>query len=118
MRHAVSTLESVLDEALGCHGGVRPLEQGEGDSFVAAFDRASDALGCAVSIQRSVPEPLRLRIGVHTGEVEVRDDAHYVGSTINRTARLRGLGHGGQTLVSGATAAVAGDDLPHGGDTA
>ena len=47
-----------------------------------------------------------LRIGVHTGEIQLRDEGNYAGPTINRTARLRDLGHGGQTLLSGATEAM------------
>jgi hypothetical protein len=49
---------------------------------------------------------------VHTGEVQLRDDANYAGPTINRTARLRDLAHGGQTVVSGATEAMVIDRLP------
>jgi len=58
--------------------------------------------------------PIRLRIGVHTGEIQLRDDANYIGPTINRTARLRDLGHGGQTVLSGATEAMVLDRLPAG----
>ena len=85
------------------HGGVRPVEQGEGDSFVVAFARASDAVACALALQRAPLAPIRLRIGMHTGEVQLRDEGNYIGPTINRTARLRDLAHGGQTVLSGAT---------------
>ena len=80
---------------------MRPVEQGEGDSFVVAFARASDAAACALELQRAPLAPIRLRIGVHTGEVQLRDEGNYVGPTINRTARLRDLAHGGQTVLSG-----------------
>jgi len=53
-----------------------------------------------------------LRIGVHTGEVQLRDEGNYIGPTINRTARLRDLGHGGQILLSGTTEALVADMLP------
>jgi class 3 adenylate cyclase len=43
---------------------------------------------------------------VHTGEVPLRDDANYIGPTINRTARLRDLAHGGQIVLSGVTEAL------------
>jgi predicted ATPase/DNA-binding CsgD family transcriptional regulator len=56
--------------------------------------------------------PIRLRIGVHTGEVQLRDEGNYIGPTINRTARLRDLGHGGQILLSGTTEALVIDMLP------
>ena len=61
------------------HHGVRPIEQGEGDSFVIAFGRASDAVACALDLQRTPLDPIRLRIGVHTGEVQLRDEANYIG---------------------------------------
>ncbi len=41
--------------------------------------------------------------GCNTGEIQLRDEGNYVGPTINRTARLRDLAHGGQTVLSGAT---------------
>jgi predicted ATPase/DNA-binding NarL/FixJ family response regulator len=93
---------------------VRPVEQGEGDSFVAAFARASDAVAAALALQRAPLAPIRLRIGVHSGEIQLRDEGNYAGPTINRTARLRDLGHGGQTLLSGATEQLVVDRLPDG----
>ena len=93
---------------------MRPVEQGEGDSFVVAFARASDAVACALELQRAPLAPIRLRIGVHTGEVQLRDEGNYAGSTINRTARLRDLAHGGQTVLSGATEDMVVDRLPAG----
>ena len=80
---------------------MRPVEQGEGDSFVAAFARARDAVACALELQRADLAPIKLRIGVHTGEAQLRDEGNYAGPTINRTARLRDLAHGGQTVLSG-----------------
>src|SRR4029079_17421567 len=87
---------------------------GEGDSFVAAFARASDAVACALALQRAPLAPIRLRIGVHTGEIQLRDESNYAGPTINRTARLRDLAHGGQTVLSGATEPIVVDRLPEG----
>lgn len=108
MAPALAKLHAAVDTAVAAHDGVRPVEQGEGDSVVAAFSKASDALAAAVAIQRSLATgPLRLRIGVHTGEVELRGNDNYVGPTVNRTARLRDIGHGGQILVSRAAADVA-----------
>src|SRR6516164_565663 len=114
MTAAVARFEQTVSEVVAACGGVRPVEQGEGDSFVAAFARASDALACALELQRSPLAPIRLRIGVHTGEVQLRDEANYAGPTINRTARLRDLAHGGQTLLSGATEEMVVDRLPAG----
>ena len=79
---------------------------------MAAFARASDAVACALELQRAPLAPIRLRIGVHTGEIQLRDEGNYAGPTINRTARLRDLGHGGQTLLSGVTEALVLDRLP------
>jgi predicted ATPase/class 3 adenylate cyclase/DNA-binding CsgD family transcriptional regulator len=112
MTAAVARLDSVLAGLLTAHGGVRPVEQGEGDSFVAAFARASDAVTCALALQQAPLAPLRLRIGVHTGQVQLRDEGNYIGPTINRTARLRDLAHGGQTVLSGATEQLVADWLP------
>jgi predicted ATPase/class 3 adenylate cyclase/DNA-binding CsgD family transcriptional regulator len=112
MTAAIARLNQVVSATVAEHGGVRPVEQGEGDSFVAAFARASDAIAAALELQRAPLAPIRLRIGVHTGEIQLRDEGNYAGPTINRTARLRDLGHGGQTLVSGTTEALVLDRLP------
>lgn len=112
MTAAVARLDSALTELVAAHNGVRPVEQGEGDSFVVAFARASDAVACALALQRAPVAPIRLRIGLNTGEIQLRDEGNYIGPTINRTARLRDLGHGGQTLMSGATESMVLDHLP------
>ena len=114
MTVALARLNRTVSEVIAAYGGVRPVEQGEGDSFVAAFTRASDAVACALELQQAPLAPIRLRIGVHTGEVQLRDDGNYAGSTINRTARLRDLAHGGQTVLSGATEDMVVDRLPPG----
>ena len=114
MTAALALLNRTVNEAIAAHEGVRPLEQGEGDSFVAAFARASDAVGCALTLQRAPLAPIRLRIGIHTGEIQLRDESNYAGPTINRTARLRDLAHGGQTVLSGVTESLVVDRLPEG----
>ena len=112
MTAAVARLDQALSDAIAAHDGVRPVEQGEGDSFVVAFARASDAVACALDLQRAPLAPIRLRIGLHTGEVRLRDEGNYIGPTINRTARLRDLAHGGQTVLSGTTEDLVVDQLP------
>jgi predicted ATPase/class 3 adenylate cyclase/DNA-binding CsgD family transcriptional regulator len=112
MAAALGRLNDAVTKLVSSHDGVRPVEQGEGDSFVVAFARASDAVACALELQRAPLAPIRLRIGVHTGQIQLRDDGNYAGPTINRTARLRDLGHGGQTLLSGATEPLVVDWLP------
>ena len=66
----------------------------------------------ALALQRAPLAPIRLRIGVHTGQVQLRDEGNYAGPTINRTAQLRDLAHGGQTVLSGATEQLVVDWLP------
>ena len=112
MNAAVARLNRAVSEIIATNDGVRPVEQGEGDSFVAAFARASDAVTAALELQRAPLAPISLRIGVHTGEVQLRDEGNYMGQTINRTARLRNLAHGGQTVLSGTTEAIVIDALP------
>jgi predicted ATPase/class 3 adenylate cyclase len=114
MSKAVARFDRILEEIVAAHGGVRPVEQGEGDSLVVAFDRGSDAVACALDLQLAPLAPIRLRIGLHTGEVQLRDEGNYIGPTINRTARLRDLAHGGQTVLSGATEEIVADHLPLG----
>jgi predicted ATPase/DNA-binding SARP family transcriptional activator len=83
---------------------------GGGEEFGAAFHRAADAAAWAADLQAAVraePWPggvgIRLRIGLHTGETEEREQGYY-GPAVNVAARLAAAGNGGQTLVSGITA--------------
>lgn len=112
MTAAIERLDQTLSDVVATHHGVRPVEQGEGDSFVIAFARAADAVACALDLQRSPMEPITLRIGLHTGDVQLRDEGNYIGPTINRAARLRDLAHGGQTVLSGATEPLVLEQLP------
>ena len=114
MTAALEQLNRTASKLIAEHSGVRPVEQGEGDSFVAAFARASDAVACAKDLQRSPLAPIKLRIGLHTGEVQLRDEGNYAGSTINKTARLRDLAHGGQTVLSAPTEQLVEDRLTRG----
>jgi predicted ATPase/class 3 adenylate cyclase len=121
MTIAIARHYQLLDEVIGGNGGVRPVEQGEGDSVVGAFSRASDAVAAALDAQRTfAAEPwpegaeLRVRIALHTGEAQLRDGGNYCGPVLNRGARIRAAGHGGQVLVSASTAALVADQLPAG----
>src|SRR6516165_7523211 len=83
--------------------------------MAAAFGSASAAVSAAVSAQRSLAAelwptatPLRVRMGLHTGDAEWRD-GDYFGTVVNRAARLMAIGHGGQVLCSAATAELVGD---------
>jgi class 3 adenylate cyclase len=121
MRIVIARHYELLDVAIARHGGVRPVEQGEGDSVVAAFARASDAVAAATDVQRAFhrePWPegvsLRVRIALHTGEALRRDEGNYFGLAVNRCARLRAIAHGGQTVVSRTTRDLSLDRLPEG----
>src|SRR5262245_35093670 len=102
MGEAITRHYEVLDAAIAAHGGARPVEQGEGDSVVGAFARASEAIGAALDAQRvirteqwPIGEPLAVRMAIHTGEISLRDDGNYFGSEIIRCARLRSIASGG-----------------------
>ncbi len=112
MTQAVARLDATLSRLVETHDGVRPVEQGEGDSFVISFRRPSEAVACALALQRAPLAPLRLRIGIHSGEVQLRDEANYMGPTINKAARVRDLAHGGQTVLTGAAEQLVVDHLP------
>src|SRR3954453_6591086 len=99
-----------LREAFARHGGVEVDTQG--DAFFVAFARASDALAAARDGQTALGDgPIRVRIGMHTGEPVVTDEG-YVGIAVHRAARIAAAGHGGQVLVSRSTRdLVPADDL-------
>ena len=89
-----------------------------GDAFAAAFWTPDEAVAAAMGAQASLaaePWPgevlLRVRMGLHTGTAAERD-GDYFGPTLNRAARIMAIGHGGQVLVSDATAKLlTGGDL-------
>lgn len=93
---------------------------GHGDSYFYAFQRAGDAVGAVVALQRElagVPWPaqaeFRLRCSLHTGEPVLVDD-RYVGLDINRAARFCGAAHGGQVVLSQTSMELVKLDLPPG----
>src|ERR687884_1330281 len=92
----------VLREAFARHGGVEVDTQG--DAFFVAFGKASDALAAATEAQAALAAagPIRVRMGMHTGEPTRTDDG-YVGMDVNRAARIAASGHGGQGLLSQTT---------------
>jgi class 3 adenylate cyclase len=91
----------VLREAFSRHGGVEVDTQG--DAFFVAFARAGDAVAAAGEAQDALATgPVRVRIGVHTGEPVVTEEG-YVGTDVHRAARIMGAGHGGQVLLSETT---------------
>ena len=85
-----------------------------GDSFAAAFQRASAAVECAAAIQASLGEidwgswpAISVRIGLHLGEAEERDK-NYFGPPVNQAARVMAVAHGGQCVLTDGVRAAAG----------
>ena len=79
MRTALARHDALFEAAVVEHGGDHIRPRGEGDSRFAVFTSATNALAAAVAIQRSfafeswpTPTPIKVRIGVHTGEAELR----------------------------------------------
>jgi predicted ATPase len=94
----------VLRETFQSHGGVEVDTQG--DAFFYAFTSATEAVTAAAEAQVALAAaPVRVRIGIHTGEPIVTAEG-YVGADVHRAARIAAAGHGGQVLVSAATAAL------------
>ncbi len=102
---ALAEHRRVVRSACDRHGGV---EVGtEGDSFFVAFATAPSALQAAGEAQGGlVAGPIRVRMGLHTGAPLLTDEG-YVGVDVHRAARIAAAGHGGQVLVSAATATLA-----------
>lgn len=103
----------VLREAFARHDG-HEIETA-GDGFFVVFQRAGDAIAAAAAGQRALAEwdrsheaPVRVRMGLHTAEPFVHEDG-YVGVGVHRAARICAVGHGGQILLSNATAGVVED---------
>lgn len=116
MSQALERHDSVIDRHVASRGGVVIKDRGEGDSRFAVFSNPANAVAAAVAIQRDFTEegwptsaPVRVRIGLHTGYAAIRDGDYY-GSAVNRCARIRSLGFGGQTLLSAATHEVIKDE--------
>ena len=109
---------TIVHEAAASHRG--RIVKNEGDGFFVAFQSALDAVSSAVEIQRNLaaeewgsPQNVMVRIGVHTGEGRL-GGSDYVGIDVHRAARIGDSGHGGQTLVSEATARLVEYSLPEG----
>jgi predicted ATPase len=91
-----------------------------GDGMLAIFVNTVSGLEAALEAQRALRDaawgltgPLRVRMAIHTGSAESRD-GDFFGPALNRDARILAIGHGGQILLSAATAVLARDGLPVG----
>jgi WD40 repeat protein/class 3 adenylate cyclase len=92
----------------------------QGDAFFVTFARSLDAVQCAADAQRALAayewphdQPLRVRMGLHTGEPLIASTG-YVGMDVHRAARIGDAAHGGQVLLSQTTRELVWHDLPNG----
>jgi predicted ATPase/class 3 adenylate cyclase len=115
MQAALARHDAILRQAIEAHGG--HVFKTVGDAFCAAFSSAPNAVSSALDAQRAVQGEswgetiIKVRMGLHTGVAEVRDN-DYFGPALNRVARLMSAGHGEQTLLSLATQELVRDCLP------
>jgi len=104
---ALAAYERLLRDLLAEHGGAE--ETSAGDGHMCAFGSARAALAWAVGLERAVPcadVPFKVRIGVHTGDLERRGGRLY-GRAIVKAARIGALARGGEILVSAVARDVA-----------
>src|SRR5581483_2127216 len=118
MAVALARHDELVEQVVTSRGGRLIKTRGEGDATFSVFERPSAAAAAAIELQEAIAdepwalrEPMRIRVALHTGEVELRD-GDYFGRAVNRAARLRSLAVGGQILCSGATAELVIDSLP------
>ena len=113
---ALARHDELVHALVAARGGI--VFSGMGDGVAASFERASDAARAATEIQAAIgieawPDALgslRVRMGLHTGEAEIRD-ASYYGSAVNRAARVMAIAWGGQVVCTATTASLLADDL-------
>lgn len=115
---AIARHHALLREAIEARRG--HIFETVGDAIYAAFGSAVDAVAATLSAQQQlqgtdwgVLGALKVRMGLHTGEVE-RQDRHYFGIPLYRCARLTSTAHGAQVVLSSTTAALVADSLPAG----
>ncbi len=109
---------SIIRSGLAAHGG-REVDT-QGDAFFAVFSSPAACVAAVIEMQQALAahkwpggEQVRVRMGVHTGEASATATG-LVGLDVHRAARLAAAGHGGQVLVSQASAALVGEVLPLG----
>jgi predicted ATPase/class 3 adenylate cyclase len=116
MKSAVRQNGEILQAAIETHDG--HVFKTVGDSFCAAFHNVADAIAASLDAQKRLAaedwsgvDDLKVRMAIHTGHTDERD-GDYFGPAVNRVARLLAIGHGGQVLVSGASADLSQGELP------
>ena len=94
---------AIFREQVSRHGGYEVKSQGDG--FMLAFPDPTAALECAIAVQRAFgereesDEPLRVRMGLHTGEV-IAEEGDFFGKNVILAARIAAQATGGEILVS------------------
>jgi class 3 adenylate cyclase len=113
-RSVLADYQRLVREAMEAHGGHEV--DSPGDSFFAAFGQPRDGVLAAVAAQRALAAhdwpagvELRVRMGIHTGPAELAE-GRFVGVAVHRAAQICAAGHGGQILLSQATAALLEDE--------
>jgi predicted ATPase/class 3 adenylate cyclase len=103
----------LLEAAFAARGGV--VVETEGDALFVAFAKPTAAVAAAIDGQRAIGgetwppgAPVRVRMGVHCGEVELAGRG-YVGMTVHVAARVSSAAHGGQVIITEVTARLAGN---------
>ena len=104
----------LVAEGVEAHGG--RLVELRGDEALAVFTSARQAIRAAVDLQGRVGEgsaldtdtPLKLGIGIDSGEAVELEDGSFRGGSLNIAARLCGRAHGGDVIVSEPTVRLAG----------
>jgi len=116
MGDALARHDEILRDAVHRHQGA--IVKTTGDGLHAAFTSARAGIDAALDAQLvlqgtdwGTPGPLLVRMGLNTGEAELRDGDYY-GQSVNRAARIMAAAHGGQVLVSQTTAQLLEDSLP------
>jgi len=118
MKSALAKHDSILKEAVESNNG--QIIKTTGDGIHAVFSTAVDAVNASLDVQHVIQTSeafktsevsLRVRMGLHTGEAELREGDYY-GGTLNRAARIMSIGHGGQILVSETTLQITREHLP------
>ena len=116
MQPALARHDEILRDAIAAHDG--HIVKTTGDGVHAAFAAPTAAIAAARDSQLSlaaekweVTGRLRVRMGIHTCQAEVRDGDYY-GSAVNRAARLMSVANGDQVVLSLATEELAREGLP------
>lgn len=106
---ALAEHRRTLRDTFGRHGGIEVDTQG--DAFFFAFGSANEAVAAAGEAQQALADgPIRVRIGIHTGEPQLTDEG-YVGIDVHRAARICAAAHGGQVVLSESTRSLVDGSL-------